>query len=110
MVMWWWALAYGDGGVSLLRWCLVVLFAVEMVDLDVCLLPCNSFLGGGSGLLLTSIFWWWLMVLAGLLQFEIFFLRQNSIDAFLSSFSPAAMQSDRKCRPFAYTRGFRRSP
>lgn len=47
MVMWWWALAYGDGGVSLLRWCLVVLFAVEVVDLDVCLLQCNSFLGGG---------------------------------------------------------------
>jgi hypothetical protein len=41
---------------------------------------------GSTGLLLTSIFWWWLMVLAGLLQFEIFFLRQNSIDAFLSSF------------------------
>jgi hypothetical protein len=47
MVMWWWALAYGDGGVSLLRWWLVVLFAVEVLDLDVCLLPCNSFLGGG---------------------------------------------------------------
>jgi hypothetical protein len=47
MVMWWWALAYGDGGVSFLRWWLVVLFAVEVLDLDVCLLSCNSFLGGG---------------------------------------------------------------
>jgi hypothetical protein len=36
-----------DGGVSLLRWRLVVLFAVEVLDLDVSLLPCNSFLGGG---------------------------------------------------------------
>jgi hypothetical protein len=38
------------------------------------------------------------------------YLRQNSVDAFFPEFSLAATQSDRKCRLFAYTRGFRRSP
>jgi hypothetical protein len=74
---------------------------------------CNNFLGGGLvGVVVVHFcFWWWLMVtLAGLLQFEIFFSLSRLCRCFPSEFSPAAMQSVRKCKPFAYTRGFRRSP
>jgi hypothetical protein len=41
---------------------------------------------------------------------EDFFLRQNSVVAFFFESSLTTTQSDRKCRLFAYTRDFWRSP
>ncbi|MCH92606.1 hypothetical protein A2U01_0013546 [Trifolium medium] len=88
---WCWSRSFGgsgvfggfcySGGILLLQWCLGVMFAVVAVVLLLSLVVVDD-----DG--------WFVAV------HDYFSLRQNSVDAFFTEFSPATTQSDGKCRLF----------